>query len=275
MHKALFIIFVILGALLIEVKACFGQEKDSIKIDSVMDSNKTKAKKFAPRDTTLLDSLSKQNLIDSLNNQDSIPRKSKKQKPIFERQLRFMVDISHPIGAILNPNNYTFELNTDYNPWKDAFVVLEGGYGGGSVNYDNLKYKSQNGFIRLGIEKSFFDPLYTGDWDMVTLGIRYGMAIGQRGAATYIIPNPFGGNSSAQTEPKNFFNHWGEATIGLRFELLPQLYTGWQIRMKFNLSANSFLGQVAPNNIAGYGPGEQPTNFGFNYYLGYAIKWKK
>jgi len=204
LKKSYYIFCALLALLFVNIHIGYCQEVDSF--------TNNKSNRFSKKDSLPNDS------VGLHSNADSSIKVSKKHKPSFERQLRVMVDVFNPLRTVINPNNYTFEINSDYNLWKDAFLVLEAGYGGGKINYDNLKYQSKNGFVRLGIEKSFFDPLYNDDRDMVTLGLRYGMAIGKRGAAEYTIPNPFGGVTTAQTSEKNFFTHWGEATMGLRFE---------------------------------------------------------
>lgn len=217
---------------------------------------------------------------DTLNITDSLPAATdtaaqKKAKEPFERQGRVMLDISHPIGSFINPNQYDYEAYFDYNFWKDGFLVLETGYGGGKIDYENLKYKSSNIFFKIGVDKSMFTPIYKGDWDMVTVGARYGIGIGQRGDATFTIPNPFGGTTEGSVAAKNFVSHWFEITLGLRFELFPRLYTGWNARIRFNFTPDIFQGQVSPNFMAGYGQGDQATSFGFNYYIGYALRWQK
>lgn len=217
---------------------------------------------------------------DTLKTTDSLAQPTdttakKKIKEPFERQGRVMLDISHPIGSIISPGQYSYEAYFDYNFWKDGFLVLEAGYGGGKIDYENLKYKSSNAFFRIGVDKSMFTPIYKGDWDMVTVGARYGIGIGQRSDATFTVPNPFGGITESSVAAKNFVSHWFEVTIGLRFELLPRLYTGWNARIRFNFTPDIFQGQVSPNYLAGYGQGDKATSFGFNYYIGYALRWQK
>jgi len=199
----------------------------------------------------------------------------KKIKEPFERQGRVMLDISHPIGSFIIPNQYSYEAYFDYNFWKDGFIVLEAGYGGGKIDYENLKYRSSNAFFRIGVDKSMFSPVYKGDWDMVTVGARYGIGIGQRGEAKFTVPNPFGGITADSVAAKNFTSHWFEVTLGLRFELFPRVYTGWNARIRFNLTPDIFQGQVSPDFMAGYGKGDKATSFGFNYYIGYSLRWQK
>ena len=245
--------------------------QDTAREQVLVDSTKTIA-----QETALSDSISTINKNVSSQTTDSLnSKKTKAKKEPFEHQFRLMLDISHPIGATFISGQYDYEINTDFTLKPDLFAVLELGYGGGKIDYDNLKYKSSNSFVRLGIERSFFDPLYKSDWDMLTIGARYCMALGQRGDAEFTVPNPFGGSASGQIPAQNFFSNWAEITMGLRFEVLPRIYMGWNARIRFNFSADVFNGQVAPNYLAGFGQGDKATSFGFNYYVGYAIRWNK
>ena len=163
----------------------------------------------------------------------------------------------------------------DYTFREDKYLVVEAVYGGGNIDYEYLKYNTRNTFIKLGIDVSMFDKLDNKDWDIIFVGFRYGSGIGQRGPATFTVKNPFGGTTSDATPARNYWAHWGEITAGMRFELLPRFFAGWNVRAKFFLNANTFDGSVAPNYIAGYGTGDKSTSFDFNFYCAYAIRWYK
>lgn len=214
------------------------------------------------------------NVVDTsaLTNGDSLSLKKTKD---YERQLRVMVDLFNPISKAFAGNQYGYELSLDYNISKDAFLVLEAGRGGGKVDYEHLKYAYNNTFLKVGIERSWFDPMYRGDWDMLLIGLRYGIGFGQRGVADYTIPNPFGQAAQGSSPAQNYIAHWGEITAGLRFELFPRVYTGWNVRMRFHFNSGIFDGAVAPLYLAGFGPADKSTAFGFNYYIGYALRWHK
>lgn len=196
-----------------------------------------------------------------------------KAKPSFERQLRFGVDLYRPIASIAYSSRYGLELMADYTFKEDKYAVLEAGYGGGKIDYEYLSYKTQNAFVKLGVDVSMFDRLDNKDWDIIFVGIRYGTGIGQRGPARFVVNNPFGGPATDETAAKNFWAHWGEITAGMRFELLPRFFAGWNVRAKFFINSGTFSGSVAPNYISGYGQGDKSTSFDFNFYCAYAIRW--
>lgn len=258
------------------------QDSDSVQV--AIDTTLQKVDSSISNIPLLNDSLLRSNRTDSAANikKDSLPAgvtdsaaKQKKVKDPFERQFRLMLDVFNPISDIFIPGQYTYEITADYTISKDAFLVMEAGNGGGKVDQPNLRYSSNNTFLKFGIEKSFFDPMYKGDWDMLLIGARYGIGFGQRGAASFTIPNPFGGNTTGEAPAKGFISHWGEVLMGLRFELLPRVYMGWNFRMRFNFTPGIFDGQAAPKHMAGFGQADRSTTFGFNYYIGYAIRWNK
>lgn len=214
-------------------------------------------------------------LKDSTAAKDSLTTTGKKKRAPFERQLRLGVDIYRPIASLAYRNRYGLELMADYTFREDKYLVLEAGYGGGRIDYDYLKYQTNNVFVKLGIDVSMFDKLDNKDWDIIFVGFRYGTGIGTRGPATFNVGNPFGGIASDEAPARNFWAHWGEITAGMRFELLPRFFTGWNVRAKFFFNANTFDGSVSPNYIAGYGTGDKSTAFDFNFYCAYAIRWHK
>lgn len=253
--------------------------QDSNQVKAIVDTNLVLDDRSKTKHVLAVDSIKPSAVVDSLQTDSlasAVDSSSKKKvKEPYERQFRLMFDVYQPISNLIAPGQYTYEISVDYAISKDAFVVFEAGNGGGKVDYDNLKYNSNNTFFKLGIEKSFFAPMYTGDWDMLVIGARYGIGFGQRGDATFTIPNPFGGTSVGESPAKNYMAHWGEVLAGLRFELLPRFYMGWNVRMRFNFTPGIFDGQVAPKHMAGFGQADKATSFGFNYYIGYAIRWGK
>lgn len=192
----------------------------------------------------------------------------------YTRQLRIGAEVSKPIIALFNNEKYGFEATFDYNFRKETFLVAELGYGGGNIDYEFLKYKSNNAFARVGVDASMFDALSNKDFDIVVVGARYGIGVGKRGDASFVVDNPFSNPVLDTAKAQNFTAHWIEIVAGIKVELMPSLFAGWNVRAKFLMNANTFNGKVAPNNIAGYGRADASTAIDFNFYIAYAIRWK-
>ncbi len=198
----------------------------------------------------------------------------KKIKTPYIHQFRIGVDISRIAFNIMYPSKQGYEVQADYLLPRQLYLAAEAGFGRGKVDYDNLKYDNKSIFVRIGIEKQFLDVISTKDFDIGFIGARYGIGIGSRGDATYTISSPFGTPTEGSIPAQNFVVHWGEITGGIKVELWQGIFAGWNIRGKFMMNSGVFK-QLAPGYIPGYGRGDKTTVFDFNFYLSYAIRWKK
>jgi len=205
---------------------------------------------------------------------DEPPARPKVDYTLLPRQLRFSLDMSKPVAATMVKDRRGYELMADYHFRKDLYAVAEGGWGSVDYRYPDLSYASSNGFLRLGIDKNMLPRLSLTDWDMVFVGARYGMAFINRGAATYTTTDSLWGTTTGVMPAKTFTGHWIEVTGGMRVEIVRSLFVGWNIRGRFRMNHKAFS-DLAPAYVAGYGKGDRKSTFDFNFYLGYALRWKK
>jgi len=193
---------------------------------------------------------------------------SKKQ----HHQLRLGIDLYKPAMNFFMTNKKSYEATVDYTFKNDLLGVVEFGAGGGDYVYENLSYKSSNTFVKIGVNKSLFPRFLPEDWDIVFIGVRYGLGFVNRGEATYFISSGFFSPISGVVPAEKKLAHWAEITGGVRVELWKGLGVGWNIRGKFLLNPKSFL-NLPPYYISGYGLGEKNSVFDFNFYLTYALRW--
>ena len=146
------------------------------------------------------------------------------------------------------------------------------GFGNSNIQYADLKYATNNSFLRVGFDKSLFARKRPQDWGLGFFGLRYGLALIQRGDAQYTTDDGLGGHTSGQIASDNFNAHWLELCGGMKVELFRGLFAGWTIRSKFLLNQKAF-GDLKPAYIAGYGAGEKLTAFDYNFYIAYAFRW--
>ncbi|MBS1772236.1 MAG: hypothetical protein JST82_05205 [Bacteroidetes bacterium] len=189
-------------------------------------------------------------------------------------QLRLGFDISRPVFNALIPEKKSYEIELDFYGKKEIYYVLEGGWGSGKLDSTYLRYSNSNTFFKAGINKGILQRLFPGDWDMAFIGLRYGIGFINRSDASYLIVDSTWGNSSGIIPGKNLTAHWFELTGGVRVELFKGLFAGWNIRGKFILNGKQ-LKELPPYYIAGYGKGDKASIFDFNFYLDYAIRWKR
>lgn len=189
-------------------------------------------------------------------------------------QLRLGFDISKPIITNFVPERQAYEFELDFFHQKDIYYVVDGGWGRGYQDSAYLNYSSKNTFLKAGINKGLFPRLFPQDWDQAYVGVRYAIAFIDRSPATYTIFDNFWGNTAGAIPGKNLTAHWFELTGGMKVELFKNVFTGWTIRGKFLLNGKQFK-DLPPPYVAGYGRGDKNSIFDFNFYISYAIRWKK
>lgn len=109
---------------------------------------------------------------------------------------------------------------------------------------------------------------------MAFIGLRYGFAPVRRGEATFATTASVWNTTAGTVPAESLSYHWAELTGGIRVELLPGFFTGWNVRAKF-LMNGSEKNELRPSYVAGYGKGDNNTAFDFNVWALYAIRWNK
>ncbi|MBS1781685.1 MAG: hypothetical protein JSS78_01330 [Bacteroidetes bacterium] len=191
-----------------------------------------------------------------------------------QHQFRVGVDISKPMLNLIFSTKFSYEFAIDYHVPKDLYLTLEGGWGGSNVDYADLGYNCRNSFVKVGVDKSMLPRLFPKDWDYLFVGVRYGIASITRSEARYMTTDPVWGQTTGVIPGKSITAHWAELTAGLRVELLRGFFAGYTVRGKFLISQSAFK-ELPPAFVAGYGKGDKPTVFDFNFYLQYALRWKR
>ena len=197
-----------------------------------------------------------------------------KRKETAGHQLCFGADIVHPVMNNYTTDRFGYEFEADYYLRNEFYAIAEGGWGGSTVDYTDLKYTTTNNFFRLGFNKEILTRDNPRDWDMMFFGLRTGFADVKRSNASYIITDSLWGNIPGNTPGKSFSAVWLELVGGMRVELVKGLCAGWTFRGKFIMNGRSFR-DLSPLYIAGYGKGDKNTNFDINVFISYAIRWKR
>ena len=214
----------------------------------------------------------------SFAQEDSTVITAKKEEKIIaaQRQFRIGVNISTPlITAFVNDSatrRSGYEVTLDYCLKNDSYIVLEAGFGSSKISYPELSYSSNNSYARIGIDKSMLQRLFPNDWDMLFIGVRYGIAFINRSEATFTTTDDFWGTTTGTIPSQNLLAHWAELNAGMRVELLNNFFAGYNLRAKFLVNSKAFR-ELPPAYIAGYGKAERSTVFDFNFYLCYALRW--
>lgn len=183
---------------------------------------------------------------------------------------RVGLDLFKMSSGFLRTNYTWFEAQADVNYSKTIQLVTELGYGTAKASNAYIKYSNTNSFLRLGLDKTFFQPEFLGDFDNAFVGVRYALARVQRNAATYTITDPLWGSTTSIYPAGNFMAHWFEITGGFRLEIRRNLFAGWNMRMRSILNPRK-VQEFPPSYMAGYGRGDRNTQVDFNLYLLYGF----
>lgn len=180
--------------------------------------------------------------------------------------LRLGVDASKLAMPLWNTPHRAFVFQVDKAIKPDVWLVLDGGWGQSATQTEALQYTSKNTFLALGLDKTFFERLFTGDRDNASIGIRYGLAPVQRSAATYTINDPVWGIVQGLVPERRFLAHWFELCGGFRLEIAHRIFMGWTVRAKTLINPNT-VRELPPAYLVGFGSGEKNPAFDYNLYL--------
>jgi hypothetical protein len=190
------------------------------------------------------------------------------------RQLSIGFDLMGPVLNRLVSNRYGLEGAVDYYLKNEYYAVLEGGAGRSEVNYTDLRYTTNNYFVRAGFNKNILSRESNHDWDMMFAGLRAGFAGINRSEANYVVADSLWGIIEGVSAAKSFPALWLELNLGMRVELYKSIMAGWNVRSKFIMNGKSFR-DLQPLYISGFGRGDKNAVFDFNLYLCYAIRWNR
>lgn len=188
-------------------------------------------------------------------------------------QVRFGVDIAKPIIYSFSGDRKSFEFEADYYWKKEMYLAADAGWGSSRWSDTSLSLTSSNVFFKAGINKSMLSRVLPNDFDMAFIGFRYGIALIDRGDASFRTRDAFWGETIGTIPGKNMTAHWLEVVAGTKIEIHNGIFAGWTARGKFLLNKTAFR-ELPPSYIAGYGAGDKNTIFDFNFYISYAIRWR-
>ncbi len=211
----------------------------------------------------------------SNDDDDERPRKKKKKipYPYKKRGVSFGVDLSRVALPILTDDRKALEFNIRTNFKKRMFLSGSFGYENVDFNKKEYSYKSNGAYFRFGFDYDFFVVEDPGNNDDITIGLRYAMGWQQQESPKLTIYDGYWGNYTSKINKYSINTHWVESVVGMRTELLKNLYLGAYLRLKIKLfSDNNEI--MKPAYIPGFGNGDSNAQFGFTYVIAYKISWK-
>ncbi|AXT55722.1 hypothetical protein J8L88_16695 [Aquimarina sp. MMG015] len=198
--------------------------------------------------------------------------------------LRVGVDIGRLIRTAVNDDYSGFEINADYRVYKNYYLAAEIGNESLLRDETNIEVEGSGSYIRLGIDYNTYKNWY-GMQNNIYAGLRYGFTTFDQTLNNY---NIFTGTDffDLDNNPENFRNErreskdltagWIEFVLGLKVEVLNNLYLGASVSLRRLVNEEDPAG-FENLFIPGYGRTNDFSEFGvgYTYTISYLIPFIK
>ncbi|CAL66859.1 DUF6048 family protein [Christiangramia forsetii] len=193
--------------------------------------------------------------------------------------VRVGIDLSKPLRTLLDDNFSGIQLVGDYRVYKNFYAAAELGTEKITFEGDNIETFTNGSYIKLGGDYNAYE-----NWlDMqnaIFVGVRFGFASFSQTLDQYRIytsSNYFGPDiREDNTETTGLTASWGEVMIGIKVEIIKNLFLSANVQLKRR------IGQNTPTNfdnlaIPGFGRTYDSSEFGagFGYNISYLIPFYK
>lgn len=198
------------------------------------------------------------------------------QEPVYEampqRQVfvRFGCDLSRfALPYVGDIGSKGLEFSVDGEIKYNWFPTVEVGRQSLKHNADSIHYKMNGNYFRVGLDYNILKYKHRLDRDICFVGVRFA-------CSSFSQEVPFVEVRNSRFDivtniPKSDLNaYWGEAVVGLKGELLKNLYMGVTVRAKMMLAHANYR-SVTPYIVPGFGKGYNKINAGISYSIMYAI----
>ncbi len=186
--------------------------------------------------------------------------------------LRISTDITRPFQDLwIKGNRYGSEFSVDMELWPNLFPVFETGLDYMKLNTSYVNYKSSGSYSRIGIDYNVLQAENTNDKNIFVVGLRYGFALAKQQVNSYTIDS-YWNTVTSDFASQNYGAHWAEFLIGMKGEVIKNIYLGWTIRGKILINHKD-LGMPPVFFIPGYGKASHSFNADFTYTISYNLPW--
>lgn len=189
--------------------------------------------------------------------------------------LRLGIDLVKPVRTLIEEDYQGFEIKGDYRLYENIYLAGELGYDKNTLMETNVTANAKGSYIKLGANYNFYEN-WAGMQNLIYFGVRYGFANFSTELEEYTIytGNPYF-EPDIRTEPREFSNltaSWAELQLGLKVEVLNNVYLGAHLQLKKRIT------QTQPTNFDNlYIPGFNRTyddgsiGVGYGYSISYLI----
>lgn len=203
---------------------------------------------------------------------------AQEQAPKTERYgLRLGLDLSKLIRASVEKEYQGLELTTDYRITRNLYLAGEIGAEKKRITSDVLDFKTSGSYLKLGIDINTYKN-WAGMENQIIVGFRFGASVHKQDLFGYTIDqrNHYWQENldNMLSTPQTFEDltgQWFEFLIGVKAELVHNLYMGLSVRL------NHLLNDEKPSNFDNlYIPGfNRVSDFGsWGVGLNYTIMYQ-
>ena len=187
--------------------------------------------------------------------------------------VRLGIDISKPLRSLLDDDYKGLEINGDYRIYENYYLAAELGNEEKFTSLENITAETKGSYIKIGANYNAYKN-WEGMQNEIYVGLRYGFATFSSELQEYSIYNRddyF--EPDVRTEPQEFNNltaGWLELQLGIKVEVLQNLYLGAHVQLKrrVNDNAPSFYENLY---IPGFNRTYTDSSIGAGY--GYSISY--
>ena len=187
--------------------------------------------------------------------------------------VRLGIDISKPLRSLLDDDYKGLEINGDYRIYENYYLAAELGNEEKFTSLENITAETKGSYIKIGANYNAYKN-WEGMQNEIYVGLRYGFASFSSELQEYSIYNRddyF--EPDVRTEPQEFNNltaGWLELQLGIKVEVLQNLYLGAHVQLKrrVNDNAPSFYENLY---IPGFNRTYTDSSIGAGY--GYSISY--
>ncbi|GHA50631.1 hypothetical protein GCM10007103_34300 [Salinimicrobium marinum] len=181
--------------------------------------------------------------------------------------LRVGIDLAKPLRTLLDDDYRGLELNGDYRVYENYYLAAELGNEKDQIIEENITANGSGSYIKLGIDYNAYRN-WQGMQNSIYVGIRYAFASFSTELEEYSIytRNPYFERDTRieGQEYNNLTANWVEMQLGIKVEVLNNLYLGAHVQLK------RMIGQATPGNFDNlYVPGFNRTYDGSSIGVGY------
>ena len=187
--------------------------------------------------------------------------------------LRIGIDLAKPVRTFLEEDYRGFQIMGDYRLYEDYYLAAEIGNEKNVISEANVAASASGSYIKLGANYNAYEN-WTGMQNLIYAGLRYGFATFSSELQEYSIytTNPYF-EPDVRLEQQEFNNltaSWIELQLGIKVEVLNNVYLGTHVELKRRIS------QQKPTNfdnlyIPGFNRTYDESTFGVGY--GYSISY--